>query len=270
VIDTPRNGKKARRVLREGGTCWRIARADRVGILIDGAAYGLVLLRAFHQARSRIMILGWDFDPGIRLDPSDPATELRRLLSELVERRPDLNVHLLIWDVSLVFGPSRTLAQAFDDWQAHPRIHFRLHGQHPFVAAHHEKIVCIDDALAFVGGIDLTVKRWDTPAHDPRDPRRVDAHDGRYDPVHDLQMAIDGEAAQAVAEPARARWADATGEYLAPCGAGNDPWPASLTPWLTDVPVGIARTRPGTDGAPPVREIAALNAAVLAAARRSV
>jgi phosphatidylserine/phosphatidylglycerophosphate/cardiolipin synthase-like enzyme len=150
------------------------------------------------------MILGWDFDPGIRLDPSDPATELRRLLSELVERRPDLSVHLLIWDVSLVFGPSRTLEQAFDDWQAHPRIHFRLDGQHPFVAAHHEKIVCIDDALAFVGGIDLTIKRWDTPAHDPRDPRRVDAHDGRYDPVHDLQMAIDGKAAQAAAELARA------------------------------------------------------------------
>jgi hypothetical protein len=120
VIDAPRNGKKARRVLREGVTCWRIARADRVGILIDGAAYYLALLRAFHQARSRIMILGWDFDPGIRLDPGDPATELRRLLSELVERRPDLNVHLLIWDVSLVFGPSRTLEQAFDDWQALP------------------------------------------------------------------------------------------------------------------------------------------------------
>jgi phosphatidylserine/phosphatidylglycerophosphate/cardiolipin synthase-like enzyme len=264
VIDTPRNGKKARRVLRKGVTCWRIARADRVGILIDGAAYYLALLRAFRQARSRIMILGWDFDPGIRLDPSDPATELRRLLSELVERHPDLNVHLLIWDVSLVFGPSRTLEQAFDDWQAHPRIHFRLDGQHPFVAAHHEKIVCIDDALAFVGGIDLTIKRWDTPAHDPRDPRRVDAHDGRYDAVHDLQMAIDGEAAQAVAELARARWADATGEYLARCGAGNDPWPASLTPWLTGVPVGIARTRPGSDGMPAVREVAALNAAALA------
>jgi phosphatidylserine/phosphatidylglycerophosphate/cardiolipin synthase-like enzyme len=68
VIDTPRNGKKARRVLREGVTCWRIARADRVGILIDGAAYYLALLQALGQARSRIMILGWDFDPGIRLD----------------------------------------------------------------------------------------------------------------------------------------------------------------------------------------------------------
>jgi phosphatidylserine/phosphatidylglycerophosphate/cardiolipin synthase-like enzyme len=263
-------GRRVPRTVQESVTCWRIGPADRTAVLIEAAAYYLALLQAFRQARSRIMILGWDFDPRIRLDPAEPATELRRLLSELVERRPDLHVYLLIWDVSLVFGPSRTLDRVFDDWQAHPRIHFRLDGQHPFVAAHHEKIVCIDDALAFVGGIDLTVKRWDTPAHDPNDPRRLDAQDGRYDPVHDLQMAVGGAAARAVAELARARWLDATGEPLAPCGANHDPWPASLTPWLTDVPVGIARTRPATDDQAGVHEVAALNAAALAAARRSV
>ena len=188
----------------------------------------------------------------------------------MVERRPDLHVHLLIWDVSLVFGPSRTLDQMFDDWQAHPRIHFHLDGRHPFVAAHHEKIVCVDDALAFCGGIDLTVKRWDTPEHAPADPRRTDAHDGPYSAVHDLQMAVGGEAARAVAELARIHWADAVGEPLEPCSAGADPWPPTLTHWLTDVPVGIARTRAATGEAPGVHEVAALNARALAAARRSV
>jgi phosphatidylserine/phosphatidylglycerophosphate/cardiolipin synthase-like enzyme len=244
-------------------------RADRVAVLIDAAAYYVALQQAFRQARARIMILGWDFDPRMRLDPADPATELRRLLPALVERHPDLHVCLLIWDVSLVFGPSRTLHQMFDDWQAHPRIHFHLDGRHPFGAAHHEKIVCIDDALAFCGGIDLTVKRWDTPEHAPFDPRRADAHEGSYGPVHDLQMAVGGEAARAVAELARIRWADAVEERLEPCGAGNDPWPAP-TPWLTDVTVGIARTRAATGDAPGVHEVAALNAAALAAARRSV
>ena len=65
-------------------------------MLIDAAAYYVALLQAFRQARSRIMVLGWDFDPRMRLDPADPATELRRLLPALLERRPDLHVHLLV------------------------------------------------------------------------------------------------------------------------------------------------------------------------------
>jgi hypothetical protein len=43
-------------------------------VLIDAAAYYVALLQAFRQARARIMILGWDFDPRMRLDPADPAT----------------------------------------------------------------------------------------------------------------------------------------------------------------------------------------------------
>jgi hypothetical protein len=31
----------------------------------------------------------------------------------------------------------------------------------------------IDDRLAFVGGLDLTSKRWDMPEHRPDDPRRM-------------------------------------------------------------------------------------------------
>jgi phosphatidylserine/phosphatidylglycerophosphate/cardiolipin synthase-like enzyme len=30
-------------------------------------------------------------------------------------------------------------------------------------ASHHPKIVVIDDAIAFVGGLDLARGRWDTP-----------------------------------------------------------------------------------------------------------
>ena len=154
--------------------------------------------------------------------------------------------------------------------EAHPRIHFRFDGQNPFGAAHHEKLVCIDDALAFAGGIDLTVERWDTPEHGPADPRRLDPSGERYDPVHDLEMAVSGEAARALVELARGRWAEATGETLPPSRGTNDPWPDSVAPWLTDVPVGIARTRPAMDDRPAVSEVAALNAAALAAARRSV
>jgi phosphatidylserine/phosphatidylglycerophosphate/cardiolipin synthase-like enzyme len=263
--------RRTGRILREGASCWRIARAGRVAVLIDGAAYFRALLEALRYARSRIMILGWDFDPRVRLDPTDPTTEMRRLLSELVRKSPDLHVHLLIWDVSVVFGPSRAVDQLIvDAWREHPRIHFRFDGEHPVAAAHHEKIVCIDDALAFAGGIDLTVRRWDTGAHDFEAQDRLDPDGEPYGPVHDLQMAVDGEAAAALAELARRRWAEATGETLTPCRSAGTPWPTSVTPWLTDVPVGIARTRPARDGHPGASEVAALNARALQAARRAV
>ena len=132
MSDGHRRCKGARPILEEGVTCWRIAPADRVAVLIDAAAYYLALLQAFRRARRSIMILGWDFDPGVRLDPTDPGTELRRLLPELVERRPELQVRLLIWDVSVVYGPSSPVHQLFERaWQAHPRIELRFDGQRP-------------------------------------------------------------------------------------------------------------------------------------------
>ena len=45
---------------------------------------------------------------------------------------------------------------------ASPRSHFRYDNTHPIGGSHHQKIVVIDDAVAFNGGIDLTCRRWDT------------------------------------------------------------------------------------------------------------
>jgi hypothetical protein len=56
------------RILVEGVSCWRIARAGRVAILIDGAAYFQALLAALRQPRWCIVILGWDLDARIGLD----------------------------------------------------------------------------------------------------------------------------------------------------------------------------------------------------------
>jgi phosphatidylserine/phosphatidylglycerophosphate/cardiolipin synthase-like enzyme len=258
-------------ILEEGVTCWRIAPAGRVAVLIDGADYFAALLRALREARSRILIVGWDFDPRIRLDPSDPATELRRLLRALVEERPELHVHLLIWDISIVFGPSRAVDQLLaTGWQEHPRIGFCFDSRHPVGGAQHEKVVCIDDALAFVGGIDLTVERWDTQRHAFEPDARRGPGGATYDPVHDLQLLVDGEAARGVAKLMRRRWAEATGEDLAPCERQRELWPDPLVPAFAEVPVGIARTRPAAAGRAAVQEVAALNVAALAAARRSV
>jgi hypothetical protein len=126
MSQAPGGGAPIPRILEEGSTCWRIALAERAAVLIDAADYYQALLEAFRRARSSMMILGWDFDPGIRLDPDDPHTELCRLLPALVERCPDLHVRLLIWDISVLYGPSSTVNQLFDRaWHAHPGIALR-------------------------------------------------------------------------------------------------------------------------------------------------
>lgn len=39
----------------------------------------------------------------------------------------------------------------------------------PFNWSHHEKIVCIDQQVAFIGGLDLCFGRWDTNDHPLKD-----------------------------------------------------------------------------------------------------
>ena len=39
--------------------------------------------------------------------------------------------------------------------------------------AHHEKILIVDQSLAFVGGIDLAFGRWDNPCHHINDNKRA-------------------------------------------------------------------------------------------------
>ena len=75
----------------------------------------------------------------------------------------------------------------------------------------HEKIVVVDDTVAFVGGLDLTVRRWDTSEHRAEDPRRVDPAGKPYEPFHDVQMMVEGDVARAIAERVRCRWNEVSG-----------------------------------------------------------
>ena len=112
----------------------------------------------------------------------------------------------------------------------HDRLTFVLDDALPTGASHHEKVVVIDGRLAFVGGLDLTDGRWDTSDHDPANAHRAIADSGTNQmPFHDVMMAVDGEAAAAVAELVERRWQRATDRS-------------------TDAPAGRA-VRAGTAGA---------------------
>lgn len=262
-------------MLRAGSNCREIAWADRAAVLVDGAAYFASLEEALRSARRSVLIVGWDFDGRIRLrqdvGPQD-SPPLGELLRSLVEERAGLSVRILIWSTSLIHAPGDIGQMLFGaPWQEHPRITVKLDTHHPFYAAHHQKIVVVDDCVAFVGGIDLTVRRWDTPEHRVGDPRRADPDGNAYPPVHDIQMVVDGDAARAVARVARDRWRHACKEELpGACLEGDDPWPAATEPHFRGVRVAVARTIPAFGPRRSVVEAARLTNDAIAGARHAI
>jgi phospholipase D1/2 len=263
-------------ILRPGENCCAVAHSRRVALLVDGEAYFRAFYHAALRAQRSIVILGWDFDSRTRLHfdetrREDPPAHLGELLNWLVRQRRELQVHILDWDYPMIYGTDRESRPLFGfGWSPDRRIHLRYDDTHPFTGSQHQKVVVIDDAVAFAGGIDLTLKRWDTPAHRANDPRRK-VDDASYPPVHDLMVAVDAEAAHALGDVARERWLRATGEELRPCAPPDrDPWPAELSVDISDVEIGIARTLPPHEEVPAVREVERLYLDMIAAAQRSI
>lgn len=258
-----------------GRTVWRVEHARRAAVLIDGAAFFAAVREAFLQARRTIFIVGWDIDSRTELVGEHPPTDgfptgFAAFLTELAARRPELQIHLLLWDYSLVYAHEREpLPRLSLNWQMPPQVTFCLDSTVPFGSSQHQKLVVVDDTLAFSGGLDITIRRWDTSRHDPQNPRRKDPAGEPYRPFHDVQMMVDGEAARALALLARARWCHANGgePEVRPEG---DPWPKSFDPDFTDVEVAIARTQPRYHHEEEVREAEALFVESIARAERSI
>ena len=187
-------------VLRPGSNCQRVARAGRAALLIDAEAYFNAFARAALRAQRSIVILGWDFHSATRLhlgrrhmddaplaadrsaignaplaaDRSAIPDVLGDFLNFLVERSSTLEVYILTWDYPLVFARGRESTPVYKlGWHPHRRVHFRYDDRCPIGAALHEKVVVIDGAVAFCGGIDLTCARWDTTEHRAYDARRL-------------------------------------------------------------------------------------------------
>lgn len=230
------------------------------------------------RARRSIYIVGWDIDSRTRLvgeggktDDGLPET-LVAFINALVERNPDLNVHLLLWDFSVLYALEREFLPSLSlDWSTPKRVHFCLDHTLPIGSSQHQKIVVIDDAVAFSGGLDLTIRRWDTPDHELHNDHRVDPNGAPYRPFHDVQCVVDGAAARALAELTRDRWRNAACANADPVDPQGDPWPQSVEPDFSDVEIGIARTQPRcAQNANEVREVEALFLDSIDAAERSI
>ncbi|QYF87551.1 phospholipase D-like domain-containing protein [Brevundimonas sp. PAMC22021] len=261
--------------LKPGETCWRIERASCASVIVDGDDYFRHARQAMLGAEKRIVLIGWDFDGDLDLDRSAEAVEGPREIADffcwLTDRNPELEIFILRWDIGLLKMVLRGNALgALVKWSRNKRIHARLDGHHPPAGSHHQKIVVIDDRLAFCGGIDMLSDRWDTRAHRDGDGGRRDRKGKISKPWHDATTALAGPAARALGDLFRERWKAAGGGPVGEAEVQSEPWPEGLAVQFRDVDVAIARSSPLMDDSPPVREIEALYLEQIARAKRFI
>jgi phospholipase D1/2 len=264
-------------ILVPGQTIWKTDEARRVAVLNDAAEYFAALREVLLRAARQVYILGWDIHsetdlvgPSGRVDDGLPV-RLGSFLNALVQLKPALRINILIWDFAALYAAERewNSAEKFTT-NSNGQIRFCLDPCLPLGSAQHQKIVVVDNAIAFVGGLDLTIRRWDTSEHRLDHPLRRDPEGKPYPPFHDVQCMVEGPAAAALGEIATARWtaAGCTSESFVP--SERDHWPAAVPAQAQAITAGIARTQPKTEICEEIDEVAQLFEASINAARHFI
>nr|XP_046227408.1 phospholipase D1 [Scatophagus argus]XP_046227409.1 phospholipase D1 [Scatophagus argus] len=137
---------------------------------VNGKTYMEDVADALEEAREEIFITDWWLSPEIFL--KRPVVEGNRWrLDHILRRKAQQGVRIFVMlykEVELALGinsgySKRTLLRL------HPNIKVMRHPDHVssavYLWAHHEKIIVIDQSVAFVGGIDLAYGRWDDREH---------------------------------------------------------------------------------------------------------
>src|SRR5436309_1961484 len=98
-------------IFKPGKNCAEVAQASRVALLVDAQAYFATFARAAENAQRSILILGWDFDSRVVLEPDaqGKGTTLGDFLNGLARRNRKLRIRILDWDFPLVYGKDREL-----------------------------------------------------------------------------------------------------------------------------------------------------------------
>uniref|UniRef100_A0A671T534 Phospholipase n=1 Tax=Sinocyclocheilus anshuiensis TaxID=1608454 RepID=A0A671T534_9TELE len=136
---------------------------------VNGKTYMEDVANALEEAKEEIFITDWWLSPEIFL--KRPVVEGNRWRLDWILKRKAVRVRIFVMlykEVELALGinseySKRTLMRL------HPNMKVMRHPDHVsssvYLWAHHEKIVVIDQSVAFVGGIDLAYGRWDDREH---------------------------------------------------------------------------------------------------------
>ena len=255
------------------------ATGQNAWIYWDADNYFKAFIEACSQASHEIFITGWDIHTETNLAPDWEGTwvpgrwGLSQFLLDLLESKPDLHIYLLCWDFAPIYLLEREKLQALRfGWFSHPRMHFKMDAAHPVGASQHQKFVVVDQSITFLGGLDLTIRRWDTCEHLAKHPLRVDPQGHPYGPYHDMQIGFNGSLAQRMAELFCERWKRATGETLR-AQAATRIFTPKMRPGVYafhDVSMALSQTMPPFRDYAPRFEIAQLYTDSLEAAQHHI
>jgi phosphatidylserine/phosphatidylglycerophosphate/cardiolipin synthase-like enzyme len=199
-----------------GGWAESGAFAARAGcaaeLLVDGAELLPRIAADVAAAESHVHVAGWFFTPTFPMGDDGPT--VRGLLADAATRVP---VRVLAWAGAPLplFHPDRgEVRQMRDELTRGTRVEMQLDARERPMHCHHEKLVVVDDRVAYVGGLDLTSfqgNRLDSSEH------RARIGIG----WHDTCVRLEGPIVADVAEHFRLRWQGALPEPVRSAGAGG-------------------------------------------------
>nr|XP_012222142.1 PREDICTED: phospholipase D1 [Linepithema humile]XP_012222151.1 PREDICTED: phospholipase D1 [Linepithema humile] len=138
---------------------------------VDGADYMSAVADALENAKEEIFIADWWLSPEIHMKRPMFNGDYWRL-DKILQRKAfeGVKIFILIYkEIEVALGINSYYSKQKLVEQCPENIKVLRHPDHAragiFLWAHHEKIVVVDQSLAFLGGIDLCYGRWDTTEH---------------------------------------------------------------------------------------------------------
>uniref|UniRef100_A0A3P8XUZ7 Phospholipase n=1 Tax=Esox lucius TaxID=8010 RepID=A0A3P8XUZ7_ESOLU len=164
---------------------------------VNGKNYMEDVADALEEAKEEIFITDWWLSPEIFL--KRPVVEGNKWRLDCILRRKaqqGVRIFVMLYkEVELALGinseySKRTLMHL------HPNIKVMRHPDHVsssvYLWAHHEKVIVIDQSVAFVGGIDLAYGRWDDREHRLTDVGSVTQNTSQINGISDHQPSTRG------------------------------------------------------------------------------
>lgn len=183
---------------------------------MNGKEYFDALVPLLARVKRRLLIGGWYLSPGLLLKRGavDAALDRFRLDNMILDAaNRGVAVYIVIYNAPSFtdFDLQPTYVCNFFN-NLHPNIHAMMHPNNriPSMWSHHQKLVCCDETVAFIGGIDLCYGRYEDSDYNITDELETNFPGRDYCNVF-LENESNGPSEQSVVDRAkqpRMPWCD--------------------------------------------------------------